>query len=257
METIINILRLITRPYRHYADFSGRSGRPEFLLFVAGFVLLTQLAWYGGYHAIRYAELDTVPSQRASHSHDLFGQWHDSNHQGELVTRFDKHGGVIAGSDIDGNAHFAMLWHKHPGDIFKHFHMQFAAHESSQFDPESGFDRGHAEVFHSRHKVSRAERVASWAKFLVFLAIIIPALSIAIRRFHDSNKSGWWHLFWFIPVAGWIVMIIFFLLSGDRGANRFGGPPSPRAPAPDHGSQPMIFKKSAARDAPASGEDAP
>ena len=40
----------------------------------------------------------------------------------------------------------------------------------------------------------------------------------------DENKSGWWQLFALIPLAGWLVLTIFFLLPGEPDSNRFGQP---------------------------------
>lgn len=44
---------------------------------------------------------------------------------------------------------------------------------------------------------------------LYTLVSIIPSLMIAIRRLHDTRKSGWFLMFGFIPVIGWILLIIF------------------------------------------------
>ena len=62
---------------------------------------------------------------------------------------------------------------------------------------------------------------------LFILLMIIPTLAVAVRRLHDSDHSGWWLLIGMIPVAGGLVLLIFYLLRGTAGANRWGGPPLP------------------------------
>ena len=57
------------------------------------------------------------------------------------------------------------------------------------------------------------------------LATLIPWLAVAVRRLHDSDRSGFWLLILFFPVIGSIVLLIFFIMSGTRGANRFGPDP--------------------------------
>ncbi len=93
--------------------------------------------------------------------------------------------------------------------------------------------------------------------FLFALAMFIPALAVAVRRLHDTNRSGWWLL---APLAGYVVMflgaaigdsvggilaivgtiavlglgltlIVFMFLEGTRGPNNYG--PDPKGEALD------------------------
>ena len=48
---------------------------------------------------------------------------------------------------------------------------------------------------------------------------------MGIRRLHDTGKSGWWLLLWFVPLVGLIVLLVFFASPGDLGPNRYGPPP--------------------------------
>ena len=46
--------------------------------------------------------------------------------------------------------------------------------------------------------------------YIVFsLATFLPSIAAAARRLHDTNRSGWWQLIVFLPIVGWIVLIIF------------------------------------------------
>lgn len=60
---------------------------------------------------------------------------------------------------------------------------------------------------------------------LFVLAIIIPYLAVAVRRLHDTDRSGWWMLLSLIPLIGSIILLIFFVMGGTRGPNRFGADP--------------------------------
>ncbi|MGB0114746.1 MAG: DUF805 domain-containing protein [Ilumatobacteraceae bacterium] len=59
-------------------------------------------------------------------------------------------------------------------------------------------------------------------------AVIIPSLALAIRRLHDTDKSGWWLLISLIPFGG-IVLLVFYLLEGTPGPNKFGPAAEPDA----------------------------
>ncbi len=54
------------------------------------------------------------------------------------------------------------------------------------------------------------------------LGLFIPNLAVSVRRLHDIDKSGWWLLICFIPLAGAIVLLVFDCLRGTPGPNRFG-----------------------------------
>lgn len=60
--------------------------------------------------------------------------------------------------------------------------------------------------------------------YLVSIALILPNLSVAIRRLHDTGRTGWWVLIGLIPLIGAIVLLIFFLEQGDPGENEYGSP---------------------------------
>ena len=54
------------------------------------------------------------------------------------------------------------------------------------------------------------------------LAVLLPGLAVAIRRLHDTGKSGWWLLLVFIPIVGLIVLIVFWATDSTPGANEHG-----------------------------------
>jgi uncharacterized membrane protein YhaH (DUF805 family) len=50
----------------------------------------------------------------------------------------------------------------------------------------------------------------------------VPAIAVGARRLHDTNRSGWLQLLYFIPVIGWIVLIVFLVQDG-KVPNRYCG----------------------------------
>lgn len=68
------------------------------------------------------------------------------------------------------------------------------------------------------------------AVFIV--AMIIPSLSVGVRRLHDTDRSGWWLLISLVPLIGAIVLLVFSLQDSDQGDNRFGSNPKEEAQAP-------------------------
>ncbi|WP_027108018.1 DUF805 domain-containing protein [Lacticigenium naphthae] len=61
--------------------------------------------------------------------------------------------------------------------------------------------------------------------FVWVLILIIPSASMMIRRLHDTNRSAWHLLYFFIPIFGQIALLIFLIRSGDSKANKYGPEP--------------------------------
>lgn len=60
---------------------------------------------------------------------------------------------------------------------------------------------------------------------LLWLGTLIPSIAVGVRRLHDSDRSGWWLLLGLIPFFGTIILLVFLIMSGTRGPNRFGPDP--------------------------------
>lgn len=56
---------------------------------------------------------------------------------------------------------------------------------------------------------------------LYTLIIIVPSCSVAARRLHDTDRSGWWM---FVPIVGFVYMFY----KGTPGDNRFGPESNPQ-----------------------------
>jgi len=61
--------------------------------------------------------------------------------------------------------------------------------------------------------------------FLVLeVLMLILGFSVTIRRLHDIDKSGWWSLFAFVPIASFIMFIALCFIRGTDTENKYGRP---------------------------------
>jgi len=60
------------------------------------------------------------------------------------------------------------------------------------------------------------------ARTIPFLALLLPLLSLGVRRLHDTGRSG--HYLWFglIPFVGGILLLVWLAGLGEPNDNRFG-----------------------------------
>lgn len=57
------------------------------------------------------------------------------------------------------------------------------------------------------------------------LAILIPGIAVCVRRLHDVGRSGWFYLLILIPLAGAIILLVWFCTEGQRMSNKWGEDP--------------------------------
>jgi uncharacterized membrane protein YhaH (DUF805 family) len=58
----------------------------------------------------------------------------------------------------------------------------------------------------------------------IYLASLLPAFAVAVRRLHDVNCSGLFLLIHLVPFGG-IALVIWMCISGTDGPNDFGEDP--------------------------------
>jgi len=67
-----------------------------------------------------------------------------------------------------------------------------------------------------------ASRVAGIILYIVVgIPLLLAGISVAVRRLHDSDRAGWWWWIGFLPLVGGIVLLVFYLLRGTPGPNRY------------------------------------
>ena len=64
-----------------------------------------------------------------------------------------------------------------------------------------------------------------WFETIYYLATFVPALAVSFRRLHDIGKSGWWNLLVFIPLVGWIILIVWCCRDSQAAENKYGANP--------------------------------
>ncbi len=90
---------------------------------------------------------------------------------------------------------------------------------------------------------------------LFMLATLVPSLAVGVRRLHDTNRSGWWLLIGYGPfllsliltlagilqfamilsilaLVGFVVLLVFMVMEGNRGPNQYGPDPKGAEAAP-------------------------
>lgn len=58
------------------------------------------------------------------------------------------------------------------------------------------------------------------------LIVLIPGIAAAVRRLHDTGKSGWNYL-WVLTCIGAFYVLYLLIIEGDHGQNEYG--PDPKA----------------------------
>ena len=53
---------------------------------------------------------------------------------------------------------------------------------------------------------------------ILMLALLVPGIAVTVRRLHDTNRSGWWILIALVPYGIMAVAAVGALASGSMGA---------------------------------------
>ncbi len=50
--------------------------------------------------------------------------------------------------------------------------------------------------------------ISEEARLVIAILLLWPALAVQTKRWHDIEKSGMWCIAWFIPIVGWLIVLI-------------------------------------------------
>lgn len=64
-----------------------------------------------------------------------------------------------------------------------------------------------------------------WLYYIYCLAVLIPSLAVAVRRLHDTGRSGWWILISLIPFIGGLWLLVLMCLDSQPETNGWGANP--------------------------------
>jgi uncharacterized membrane protein YhaH (DUF805 family) len=70
--------------------------------------------------------------------------------------------------------------------------------------------------------LARGAGLFAFLSFVVSIALLVPSLAAAVRRLHDTDRSGWWLLIALVPFVGVIVLIVFLAMESTPGPNQYG-----------------------------------
>lgn len=66
-----------------------------------------------------------------------------------------------------------------------------------------------------------SETILEYVSILIAFLFLFPCLAVNVRRLHDRNLSGWFFLlFLFIPVIGWIILLVIYFLPSKQEAKK-------------------------------------
>ena len=73
--------------------------------------------------------------------------------------------------------------------------------------------------------MSRRPPEPGWATWALIAVLIVPVVAVSVRRLHDVGRSGWYLLWYLVPLVGWIIVSLDLIAGGSYGHNRFGPDP--------------------------------
>lgn len=60
---------------------------------------------------------------------------------------------------------------------------------------------------------------------IFYLIMLVPNLSVSVRRLHDIGKSGWYMFLSLIPLIGGLILLVWALMDSEPGENQYGENP--------------------------------
>jgi uncharacterized membrane protein YhaH (DUF805 family) len=55
--------------------------------------------------------------------------------------------------------------------------------------------------------------------------LLLPAITVSVRRLHDTGRSGWWVTVELVPLVGLIWLLLLCAKDSEPGDNRYGMSP--------------------------------
>lgn len=60
---------------------------------------------------------------------------------------------------------------------------------------------------------------------IFYLIMLVPNLSVSVRRLHDIGKSGWWLFIGLVPLVGSLLLLVWSFMDSEEGENQYGENP--------------------------------
>ena len=56
---------------------------------------------------------------------------------------------------------------------------------------------------------------------IIGVPMVVANIALAVRRLHDADHTGWWWWIGWVPLIGWIIVLVFYLQPSTPGPNRY------------------------------------
>jgi uncharacterized membrane protein YhaH (DUF805 family) len=56
---------------------------------------------------------------------------------------------------------------------------------------------------------------------IIGVPMVVTSIALAVRRLHDADHTGWWWWIGWVPLIGWIIVLVFYLQPSTPGPNRY------------------------------------
>lgn len=60
---------------------------------------------------------------------------------------------------------------------------------------------------------------------IFYLIMLVPSLSVSVRRLHDIGKSGWYMFLSLIPLIGGLILLVWSFMDSEPDENQYGENP--------------------------------
>lgn len=60
---------------------------------------------------------------------------------------------------------------------------------------------------------------------IFYLIMLVPSLSVSVRRLHDIGKSGWWLFIGLISLIGSLLLLVWSFMDSEPDENQYGENP--------------------------------
>ncbi|WP_339726848.1 DUF805 domain-containing protein [uncultured Gimesia sp.] len=64
-----------------------------------------------------------------------------------------------------------------------------------------------------------------WLLLAYMFILLMPKLSVTVRRLHDTGRSALWLFVGLIPLVGSLIILVLMVLEGEPGENEYGPNP--------------------------------
>lgn len=238
-------LPIFLMPYKRYFAFYGRASRLEFwsyhifliLVALSFIIMLAASGWHDASN--RYSNSDSAYQSQSYDGDD------DDKRESRRGSRrnFDSRSNDTAGGGEffrgefyrdEESGEFRGEFHgRFDGKSFRKFYKGHRSRHWRDYDDDHDYDD---DDYHHHFKPSGLTITLGVGFILFGLFSFIPHLAVTVRRLHDADFSGFWWFIQFVPVIGWVWLLILLVMPPavrvlapglsdadmKRGTNRFG-----------------------------------